>query len=264
MQARNDSTRILRIAAWIWIGYLLAMAMMDFMLYTPQAQRAFAQNTPIQQNIPGQQPPLVNPQLPPPQGPRFWPIFLFYASNGLVAYAFLLFTHWKWIQTKLGDAFEKLPMAENDNALDDVDRAILNRIQSDFPITPRPYLSMAEELGLDERDLIARVARLKGCGVIRRIGGNFVPGKLGFVSTLCAARVPEEKVAHFTAVVNRHPGVTHNYRRENSFNVWFTFIAPSMADIDAKLKAIAAETGVTEILNLPATKVFKIRAQFDV
>jgi DNA-binding Lrp family transcriptional regulator len=155
-------------------------------------------------------------------------------------------------------------MAENDTALDDIDRAILNRIQSDFPITPRPYLSVAEELGLDEGDLIARVTRLKDCGVIRRIGGNFVPDKLGFVSTLCAARVPEENVAHFTEVVNRHPGVTHNYRRENSFNVWFTVIAPSMADIDATLKAIAAETGVTEILNLPATKVFKIKAQFDV
>ena len=37
-----------------------------------------------------------------------------------------------------------------------------------------------------------------------------------------------------------------------------------MANIDAKLKAIAAETVVTEILNMPATKVFKIRAQFDV
>ena len=56
-------------------------------------------------------------------------------------------------------------MAENDNALDDIDRAILNRIQSDFPITPRPYLSLAEELGLDEGDLIARVTRLKSCGV---------------------------------------------------------------------------------------------------
>jgi DNA-binding Lrp family transcriptional regulator len=161
-------------------------------------------------------------------------------------------------------AFEKLPMAGNETELDDTDRAILNRIQSDFPITPRPYLSLAEELGLSESDLIARVARLKDCGVIRRIGGNFAPDKLGFVSTLCAARVPEEKIAHFTEVVNRHPGVTHNYRRENSFNVWFTFIAPCMADIDAKLKAIADETGVTEILNLPATQVFKIRAQFDV
>jgi len=55
------------------------------------------------------------------------------------------------------------------------------------------------------------VRRLKQSGIIRRIGGNFVPGKLGYVSTLCAAKVPPEKLTHFTEAVNRHPGVTHNY-----------------------------------------------------
>jgi DNA-binding Lrp family transcriptional regulator len=155
-------------------------------------------------------------------------------------------------------------MAANDIPLDDEDRAILNRIQSDFPITPRPYLAIAEALGLSEQAVIDRVRRLKQAGIIRRIGGNFVPGKLGYVSTLCAARVPPEKLGRFTAAVNRHPGVTHNYLRENAFNVWFTFIAPSREEIEASLRQISAETGITEILNLPATKVFKIRAQFDV
>jgi DNA-binding Lrp family transcriptional regulator len=125
-------------------------------------------------------------------------------------------------------------------------------------------LAIADELGLTEREVIDRVLRLKQSGIIRRIGGNFVPGKLGYVSTLCAARVPVDQVPRFAAAVNRHPGVTHNYLRENAFNVWFTFIAPSMEEIEAKLKEISAETGVTEILNLPATRVFKIKAQFDV
>ena len=155
-------------------------------------------------------------------------------------------------------------MAENDNSLDETDRLILNRVQSDFPVASRPYLAIADELGLTEREVIDRVLRLKQSGVIRRIGGNFVPGKLGYVSTLCAARVPVDQVPRFAAAVNRHPGVTHNYLRENAFNVWFTFIAPSMEEIEAKLKEISAETGVTEILNLPATRVFKIKAQFDV
>ncbi len=148
--------------------------------------------------------------------------------------------------------------------IDDVDKAILNQIQSGFPITSRPYRTIAEDLGLSEAEVLKRVSRLKSSGIIRRIGGNFKPEKLGFVSTLCAAKVPEDKILQFAEVVNRYPGVTHNYRRENTFNIWFTFIAPSMDEINANLEQIAAETGVSDILNLPATRVFKIRAEFKV
>jgi DNA-binding Lrp family transcriptional regulator len=148
--------------------------------------------------------------------------------------------------------------------LDEIYKAIINRIQSDFPIASRPYLALAEDLNLTEEEVLQRVLRLKEIGIIRRIGGNFVPGKLGFVSTLCAARVPGEKIGRFAKVVNRFPGVTHNYQRDNAYNVWFTFIASSTAEIEENLKIIAVETGVSDILNLPATKVFKINAQFDV
>ena len=148
--------------------------------------------------------------------------------------------------------------------IDDVDKAILNRIQSDFPITSRPYRTIAADLGLSEGEVLKRVSRFKASGIIRRIGGNFKPEKLGFVSTLCAAKVPEDKISQFAEVVNRYPGVTHNYRRDNTFNVWFTFIAPSMDEINANLEQIAAQTGVADILNLPATRVFKIRAEFKV
>ena len=148
--------------------------------------------------------------------------------------------------------------------LDDTDRLILNRIQSDFPVTARPYEAIGRELNLPEGEVLERLTRLKTAGIIRRIGGNFSPEKLGFVSTLCAVAVPPDKIDAFAAAVNRYPGVTHNYMRDNHFNVWFTFIAPSMEEIEANLAAIVRETGVHEILNLPATRVFKIRAKFDV
>ncbi|MGD2184906.1 MAG: AsnC family transcriptional regulator [Desulfobacterales bacterium] len=154
-------------------------------------------------------------------------------------------------------------MNQPEASIDDVDRDILNKIQSDFPITSRPYRTIAEDLGLSENEVLRRVSRLKASGIIRRIGGNFTPEKLGFVSTLCAAKVPEDKVSHFAEVVNRYPGVTHNYRRQNKFNIWFTFIAPSMDEINTSLQQIAAETGITDILNLPATRVFKIKAEFQ-
>jgi DNA-binding Lrp family transcriptional regulator len=146
--------------------------------------------------------------------------------------------------------------------LDHTDRVILNHIQSDFPITSHPYRVVAQNLDLDETDVLERVGRMKNEGIIRRIGGNFVPEKLGYVSTLCAACVPQENIESFTDVVNQYPGVTHNYQRDNHFNIWFTFIAPSMEEIETNLRQIADKTGVEEILNLPATRVFKIRAQF--
>jgi DNA-binding Lrp family transcriptional regulator len=147
--------------------------------------------------------------------------------------------------------------------IDDVDRAILNRIQSDFPMTKRPFLSIAENLDLSESDVIKRLEQLKKKGIIRRIGGNFVPEKLGFVSTLCAAKVSEDKIEGFTRTVNRYPGVTHNYQRDNKYNIWFTFIAQSMDEIKGNLEDISRDTGVKEIINLPATKMYKIRAHFD-
>ena len=147
--------------------------------------------------------------------------------------------------------------------LDDIDKKILNRIQSDFPITHRPYRAVADHLNLQEADVLERVSRMREQCLIRRIGGNFVPEKLGYVSTLCAVSVPQDKIQHFTEVVNQYPGVTHNYQRDNRFNVWFTFIAPSSEDIEINLQRIAKKTGVLEILNLPATHVFKIKAHFN-
>jgi siroheme decarboxylase len=148
-------------------------------------------------------------------------------------------------------------------SMDEIDKAILNRIQSDFPITSRPYQAIGDDLGIFEMEVIERLIRLKNLGFIRRIGGNFVPGKLGFVSTLCAARVPEEMIEQFAQIVNQFSGVTHNYQRDNRYNVWFTFIAPSREKILESLELISRKTGIKEIINLPATNVFKIRAQFD-
>jgi DNA-binding Lrp family transcriptional regulator len=145
---------------------------------------------------------------------------------------------------------------------DDIDKKIINRIQSDFPIAERPYKVIADELDMDEALLLERVSSLKEAGFIRRIGGNFGPEKLGFTSTLCAAKVPSDKIDAFAAVVNEYPGVTHNYLRENDYNVWFTFISPSMDEIKKNLEEIKEKTGVYDVLNLPATDVFKIRAQF--
>jgi DNA-binding Lrp family transcriptional regulator len=86
---------------------------------------------------------------------------------------------------------------------------------------------------------------------------------VGFRSTLCAARVPKDKIEQFVAVVNTYPGVTHNYEREGDYNIWFTLIASSKKKISQILAEISRKTGVKEILNLPALKTFKIAVDFN-
>ena len=156
--------------------------------------------------------------------------------------------------------------------LNDADKKILDIIQSNFPLSSRPYKVIGDEIGMEEEEVLANVLNLKKQGIIRRLGANFQSKKLGFRSTLCAAKVPDDKLDLFIREVNakkgvthnylrKHPGVTHNYLRSHEYNVWFTLIGPSWENVCETLAGITEKTGI-EILNLPATKLFKIRVDF--
>lgn len=145
--------------------------------------------------------------------------------------------------------------------MDSIDKKILGIIQSDFPITHRPYAQVAQQVGIAEEEVLARVTALHETGVIRRIGANFQSKRLGWHSTLCAARVPEADIDSFVAEVNSYPGVTHNYLRNHAWNIWFTFIGPTKENVAATLASITEKTGIS-ILNLPAENMFKIKVDF--
>jgi len=148
-------------------------------------------------------------------------------------------------------------------SLDDLDKAILNEIQSHFPIVSRPYAEMGERVGAPEAEVLSRVQAMVDAGVIRRIGANFTSRKLGYTSTLCTASVPPEELERFVTMVNRNPGVTHNYLRRHHYNVWFTLIAESPERLGEILQEISRATGI-EVLSLPAHEIFKIKVDFPV
>jgi len=147
--------------------------------------------------------------------------------------------------------------------MDDIDRKLLNEIQANFPVTQRPYKDLGVRLNCSEDIILTRIKRLKKEGIIRRIGGNFDSQRIGFTTTLCAAKVPDDTIEKFVRVVNKYPGVTHNYRRDHQYNIWFTFVAPNIKIIDKYIEEIMKHTGVREILNLPAVKRFKIVVNFN-
>ena len=147
--------------------------------------------------------------------------------------------------------------------MDDIDRRLLNLIQEDFPLTGEPFAEVGRRLGIGGAEVLERIGRLKEEGIIRRIGAVFDLRQLGFASTLCAARVPEEKIREFVKVVNACPGVTHNYRRDDEYNIWFTLIAPGEEELAETLAGIKEKTGIDDILSLRASRTFKINARFE-
>ncbi|MDW7651661.1 MAG: AsnC family transcriptional regulator [Bacillota bacterium] len=147
--------------------------------------------------------------------------------------------------------------------LSTTDREILNIIQTRFPRVSRPFAAIGEEVGLSEDDVLACVAALKESGIVRRIGGIFASDKMGFSSTLVALKVAEDKIEDVAQAVSAYPGVTHNYQRAHEFNLWFTLVTRSEAQLEETLNTIMDFDGVMKLRNLPALNLFKIGVNFD-
>ena len=147
--------------------------------------------------------------------------------------------------------------------MDPLDRKLLNMVQEGLPIVSEPYALLGESLGISGETVLERLRRLKDKGVIRRFGPVFESRKLGYKGTLCAITVPEERLEEVAGVINAFPGVTHNYLREHRLNMWFTILAASRAELEDVLTQIRTRTGIEEIMELPAEKVYKIKVTFN-
>jgi len=146
--------------------------------------------------------------------------------------------------------------------IDDIDKKLLTLIQRKFPISSTPYLEIASTLGISETEVINRLADLKAKGIIRRIGAIFDSKKLGYHSTLCAMKVPEDRIDEVANIANRYPGVTHNYLRTDEYNMWFTLIAKSQKELERIIGEIKDISQIADFINLPAIDMFKIHVHF--
>ena len=144
-----------------------------------------------------------------------------------------------------------------------MDKGLLNVLQAGFPLTREPFADIGARLGLDEGEVIRRIERLKGSQVIRTIGPVFDTRRLGHRSTLVAMSVVEDRLEETARVINENPGVSHNYLRDDSFNMWFTLTVPEGVDIEDELRALAERVTPQRMLNLPAVRLFKLDVFFD-
>ena len=144
----------------------------------------------------------------------------------------------------------------NVEELDATDRAIVNGLQSGFPITPRPFADAGRQLGLSEDELIARIGGLRAKGAITRFGPFFDAEAMGGAFCLCAMAVPADRFEEVTALVNAHREVAHNYERAHRLNMWFVLACEKPEGIEAVARSIEQETGLRVLLFPKLQEVF--------
>ena len=149
--------------------------------------------------------------------------------------------------------------------LDAADRRLMNLLQSSFPLVPEPFALIAGEAGMGVEEVKARTQRLLDKRIIREITPIFDTRALGYSSMLVAAKVDPERPRRAAEIINRHPGVSHNYLRTHEFNLWFTIATPpdSRLGIEGTLEVLKRLTGAESMRQLPTLRLFKINMNLE-
>ena len=147
--------------------------------------------------------------------------------------------------------------------MDDHDKRLLNVIQAGFPLVSRPFQALGVPLELSEGEVIDRIGALKQRKIIRQISAIFDTRSLGYRSSLVAMRVQPDRLEAGAAAVNSHPGVSHNYKRNHAFNLWFTLAVPPTSDLEWSVQHLHAMAGADSTRILPTLRLFKIGVQLD-
>ncbi|MCV6548191.1 MAG: Lrp/AsnC family transcriptional regulator [Cohaesibacter sp.] len=126
--------------------------------------------------------------------------------------------------------------------LDELDMAIVDDWQRDFPLTPRPFSLIGQQNDCRESHILGRYKALKEKKVLSRIGAILAPNTIG-ASVLAAMAVPIDQVDEIAASISSHAGVNHNYERENELNLWFVVTAADRQSVDQILRDIETEAG---------------------
>jgi siroheme decarboxylase len=149
--------------------------------------------------------------------------------------------------------------------MDSTDKEILNRIQREVPLEREPFEAIGRELGIAGDEVIRRIEALKRVRVIRQISAIFDTRVLGYESSLVAARIQAHKLGEGAKAINSHPGVSHNYERNNEFNLWYTVAVPpdSRLGLEGTVDVLHRISGAEKTRILPTLKLFKIGVTLD-
>ncbi|MEM0104866.1 MAG: Lrp/AsnC family transcriptional regulator [Candidatus Methanomethylicia archaeon] len=141
---------------------------------------------------------------------------------------------------------------------------LLDEIQQDIPFVRKPFDVISERLGISLGKTVELLKDLKEKGIIRQIAPIYDTKSLGYISSLVAFKIEDDYLQEAVKILNAHPGISHNYLREDEFNVWFTIALPpdSRLGLDNTIDILKEKTKATKYVVLNTKRVFKISARF--
>ncbi len=152
-----------------------------------------------------------------------------------------------------------------ENELDATDLLLLDALQDDLPLTSRPWKEIGVQIGLSEEECLQRISRLKESGIIRNISPVLESRKFGLnAGSLIAFHVSEDRIQEVAGIINSYPEVSHNYRRDHHYSIWFTIAGGTGEEIESTLSDIQKRAGISDedTINLPTIRSYKIDVRF--
>ncbi|MCC7144949.1 MAG: AsnC family transcriptional regulator [Phycisphaeraceae bacterium] len=150
--------------------------------------------------------------------------------------------------------------------LDPVDAKLLDLVQQEIPYESRPFATLAQRVGLSEEQALSRLRALRDeRKIIRQISAIFDTKALGYQSSLVSGRYDPEKLDEAAAIISAHPGVSHNYKRNHAYNLWYTLAVPpdSRLGFDRTVELLHQLSGAQVTRPLPTLKLYKIGVKLN-
>ncbi|HEY1523677.1 MAG TPA: AsnC family transcriptional regulator [Solirubrobacteraceae bacterium] len=163
----------------------------------------------------------------------------------------------------LARAVEAAPPVETaPQPYDELDMAVIRATQGDLPVVPEPFAPAAQELGMEQEQLLAKLEEMQERGLLRRVAAILFHRRAGFSANgMGVWTVPDERIMELGPRMAAFRGISHCYERPTyadwPYSIFTMAHGRSKEECDAILASIAADTGIEERATLYSSTEFK-------